>query len=59
MDSEELYRQGNLMRRQGHYAEAMNLYAEAVRLDPASPARVAREMLASQFDFFCKDYYNP
>ncbi len=59
MNSKTLYEQGNEQRRKGNFAEAMNLYSEAIRLDPDSPARVAREMLRAQFDFYCKDFYNP
>ncbi|MCD7714729.1 MAG: tetratricopeptide repeat protein [Prevotella sp.] len=57
--SAELYERGNRLRREGRYDEAMNAYSEAVALDPDSPARTAREMLAAQFEFYCKDYYNP
>ncbi len=59
MTSGELYRKGNELRREGRFAEAMNVYSEALSIDPDSPAKVAREMLVAQFDFYCKDYYNP
>ncbi len=59
MTSEELYKQGNEHRRRGEYAEALNCYNAAVKLDPDSPARVAKEMLEAQYEYFCKDYYNP
>lgn len=59
MTAAELYIKGNEMRRDGRFAEALNLYAEALILDADSPAKVAKEMLEAQFAFFCKDYYNP
>ncbi len=59
MRADELYEEGNKARREGRFADAMNLYAKAVERDPDSPARVAREMLAEQFEFYCRDIYNP
>ncbi len=59
MTAEDLYQQGNEHRRRGEYAEALNKYHAALKLDPYSPAAVAKEMLEKQYEFFCKDYYNP
>ncbi len=59
MTAEELYKKGNEMRRSGRFDEAINLYNEAISLDSASPARIAKQMLEEQFAFYCKDYYNP
>lgn len=55
----DLYERGNTLRRQQRWAEAMNMYDEALALDPASPAGPAREMLMEIMNFYCKDYYNP
>ena len=55
----DYYRQGNEYRRQGNFAEAINCYSEAVRLDPDSPAAEARRMLEDIMNFYCKDMYNP
>lgn len=54
-----LYEQGNALRKQQRWAEAMNAYEQAAALDPASPAVHARQMLLQIMDFRCKDYYNP
>ena len=59
MTADALYRQGNEYRRQGLFHEAINCYLEAERLDPDSPAAVARTMLQDIMDFYCKDMYNP
>ncbi len=59
MTADDLYNKANELRRSGNFAEALNLYTEAVSLDADSPAKVAKEMLEAQFAFFCKDYYNP
>lgn len=55
----DYYKEGNYHRRKGDYQSAMNCYNKAVSIDPDSPAAVARQMLADQFAFFHKDYYNP
>lgn len=55
----ELYERGNELRRQGRYAEALNAYSEAAELDPEGPAATAKKMLEEQFEYYCKDYYNP
>ena len=57
--AEELYRKGNVYRRQGIFHEAINCYAEAMRLDPDSPAAEAKRMLEDIMNFYCKDMYNP
>ncbi len=59
MTADELYHMGNMARREGRFADAMNLYAEAIKQDPNSPALTAREMLTEQFNFYSKDMYNP
>ena len=57
--AEEFYLKGNECRRKGMWHEAMNCYSEALDIDPESPAKEAREMLASILNFRCKDFYNP
>ncbi len=59
MTAEEFYNKGNEHRRRGEFDEAINCYLEAIRLDPDSPAVIAKQMLDEQFAFFYKDYYNP
>ena len=59
MSAEDYYRQGNDYRRQGNFAEAINCYIEAARLDPGSPAVEAKRMLDDIMAFYCKDMYNP
>lgn len=59
MSADELYQRGNEMRRQGLWHEAINLYIEAIELDPDSPAREAKAMLDDILGFYNKDAYNP
>lgn len=59
MTAEDLYAQGNALRRQGDFKGAMESYMEAIHLDPDSPAVEALEMLHSIMEFYCKDIYNP
>ena len=59
MNSEAYYEQGNAYRRQGNWQKALECYAEAIELDPESPAVQAREMLNSILAFYAKDALNP
>ncbi len=59
MTAEEYYLQGNAYRQQGNFAEAINCYIQAGRLDPDSPAVEAKRMLDDIMNFYCKDMYNP
>lgn len=59
MTANDYYRAGNEWRRRGDFPRAMDAYAQAVALDPDSPAATAREMLDDIMNFYCKDYYNP
>ncbi len=59
MTAEELYAQGNALRRQGDFKGAMEHYMDAIALDPDSPAVTALQMLHSIMAFYCKDIYNP
>ncbi len=57
--AEELYRQGNVLRKQQRWGEAMNAYEQAAAIDPESPATHARQMLANIMEYYTKDLYNP
>ena len=59
MNSEAYYEQGNAYRQQGNWQKALECYAEAIELDPESPAVHAREMLNSILNFYDKDALNP
>ena len=59
MNSEDYYEQGNAYRRQGNWQKALECYAEAIELDPESPAVQAREMLNNILAFYSKDAINP
>ena len=59
MNSEAYYEQGNAYRREGNWQKALECYAEAIELDPESPAVHAREMLISILGFYSKDALNP
>ena len=59
MNSEDYYEQGNAYRRQGNWQKAVECYAEAIELDPESPAVQAREMLNNILAFYSKDALNP
>ena len=54
-----LYVQGNALRKQQLWSEAMNAYEQAAHLDPESPAVHARQMLMKIMNFYNKDLYNP
>lgn len=59
MTADDYYRQGCAYRQQGNFQEAINSFAEAVRLDPDSPAATARLMLDDIMAFYNRDAYNP
>jgi len=59
MTAEEYYQQGNALRKQGRFGEAINCYIQAIALDPNSPAVEAKRMLDDIMSFYCKDMYNP
>lgn len=59
MSAEEHYIMGNGFRKEGKWAEAINCYIEAIRLDPESPAVEAKRMLDDILNYYCKDIYNP
>lgn len=57
--AQELYRQGNALRKQQLWGEAMNAYEQAAVLDPEGPAVHARKMLIDIMEYYTKDLYNP
>ena len=59
MNSEAYYEQGNAYRRQGNWQKALECYAEAIELDPESPAVHERDMLNNILGFYSKDALNP
>ena len=59
MNSQDYYEQGNAYRRQGNWQKALECYAEAIELNPDSPAVHARDMLNSILGFYSKDALNP
>ncbi len=52
------YLRGNVFRKQGRWAEAVNCYLAAEAIDPDNPAAEARAMLEDIFAFYNKDMYN-
>ena len=59
MTAQKWYEQGNALRKQGQFGEAINSYIQAIELDPDSPAVEAKRMLDDIMAFYCKDMYNP
>ena len=57
--AQEFYEQGNALRKQGQFGEAINCYIQAIELDPDSPAVEAKRMLDDIMAYYNKDNYNP
>ena len=57
--AQQWYEQGNALRKQSRWGEAINCYTEAIALDPDSPAVEAKRMLEDIMNYYCKDLYNP
>ncbi len=55
---EAYYLRGNAYRKLGNWQQALNNYRYAVDINPRSPAKEARRMLADILDFYNKDMYN-
>lgn len=59
MTATEFYELGNRLRKEGLFSQAINYYTEAIKLDPSSPAAVAKQMLEDILNYYNKDIYNP
>ena len=59
MTAQNWYEQGNALRKQGQFGEAINCYIQAIELDPDSPAVEAKRMLDDILAYYNKDNYNP
>ena len=59
MTAQEWYEQGNALRKQGQFGEAINCYIQAIELDLDSPAVEAKRMLDDIMAYYNKDNYNP
>ena len=59
MTAQKWYEQGNALRKQGRFGEAINCYIQAIELDPDSPAVEAKRMLDDIMAYYNKDNYNP
>lgn len=57
-DAEMLYLRGQVAMKQSRWGEAISYFLRAEELDPAGPAREAREMLDDIMAFYNKDMYN-
>ena len=57
-DDEICYILGNLYRKQSNWKESLQWYAQAIDLNPGSPALHAREMLLEIMNFYDKERYN-
>jgi len=59
MTAEEYYQEGNVLRKEGRWGDAINSYLRAIELDPNSPAVTAKQMLDDILSYYNKDIYNP
>ena len=59
MTAQKWYEQGNALRKQGRFGEAINCYIQAIELDADSPAVEAKRMLDDIMAYYNKDNYNP
>lgn len=59
MTANELYEEGNRLRRAGNFKGAMQCYLRATKLDPDGPASTALEMMRRIYAFRHTDLYNP
>ena len=57
-NAELLYLRGQVAMKQSLWGEAISFFLRAEELDPAGPAREAREMLDDIMAFYNKDMYN-
>ena len=59
LTAQQWYEQGNALRRESRWGDAINCYTKAIELDPDSPAVEARRMLQDIMNYYCKELYNP
>lgn len=52
------YLLGNIQRKKSNWQEALQYYAQAIEINPDSPATHAREMIVQILNFYDKDRYN-
>ena len=53
------YLKGRIGAKRADWQGALNAFSRAIRLDPESPAREARQAIEEILAFYHKDYYNP
>ena len=58
-DATLLYLKGRIGAKRADWQGALHAFNRAVQLDPASPAREARQAIEEILAFYHKDYYNP
>lgn len=56
--AEAYYILGNAYRKSSDWENALNSYDEALKLNPHSPAKGAKDILMDILNFFNKDMYN-
>lgn len=57
-DDEAYLLMGNIQRKRSNWKEALQNYAQAIELNPDSPALHAREMIIEIMNFYDKERYN-
>ena len=57
-DDEAFLLMGHIYRKRSQWQEALQAYAQAMELNPDSPARYARQMISEIMDFYDKERYN-
>ena len=57
-DDEAYLLMGNIQRKRSNWKEALQYYAQAIELNPDSPALHAREMIIEIMNFYDKERYN-
>lgn len=59
MTAQDLSQSAAEARAKGRWAEAINLYEQAAKLEPDGPAKAQADMLKQILDYRCKAIYNP
>lgn len=57
-NDEAYFELGNAYRKTENFQQALNSYAEALEINPESPARQTYEMVIRILDFYNKDMFN-